>query len=147
MPKTDLKVNLDAPVEQVYEIMNDFMILPRWNITVNGITELEPDKYSINSTVGDVINIAVENIPNERMTSIQENSPMQKIGYIFESKGNTTEVTLWTEFELEDQRSVLDIAADLFLKSLKAYVDYIVEGGNPEDYKKKFSVIKKVKLT
>ena len=45
LPKTDLKTNLDAPVDQVYEVLNDFMNLPRWNITVNGIEEIETDKY------------------------------------------------------------------------------------------------------
>lgn len=77
------------------------------------------------------------------MTSIQEGSPMKKIGYIFEPKGNVTKVTLWTEFELEDQRMIMEMAGDLFLKSLKVYIDYLVAGGNPEEYKKSFSKIKK----
>ena len=146
MPRTDLTCTLDAPVEKVYGILNDFMTLPRWNITVNGIKEIEKDKYLIDSTVGEVTNIVIKNVPNKEMASTQENSPMQKIGYDFEAKGDKTEVTLWTEFELEDQKTILDMAADLFLKSLKAYVDYVMEGGNPEEYEKKFGVIKKVKL-
>ena len=58
---------------------------------------------------------------------------MQKIGYIFTPKENSVIVTLWTEFELEDQRFVLDMAGDLFLKSLKVYVDFLTSGGNPKD--------------
>lgn len=146
LPKTDLKVTLNAPVEQVYGVLNDFMSLPVWNITVNGIEEMEKDKYAINSTVGDIVNIVIEDVPNEKMTSKQENSPMLQIGYLFESKGESTDVTLWTEFELEDQRNILDMAAELFLKSLKVYIDYLVEGGKPEDYKKKFGKIKKASL-
>ncbi|MBD3195071.1 MAG: hypothetical protein GF317_08460 [Candidatus Lokiarchaeota archaeon] len=146
MPKTELTSNLDAPVDKVYGVLNDFMSLPLWNITVNGIKELEPNKYLINSTVGEVINTAIEDVPNEKMTSTQENSPMLQIGYIFEPKGETTDVTLWTEFELEDQRNVLEMAAELFLKSLKVYVDFLMEGGTPEDYEKKFGKIKKAKL-
>lgn len=146
MPKTDLKVTLNAPVEQVYGVLNDFMSLPVWNITVNGIEEMEKDKYAINSTVGDIVNIVIEDVPNEKMTSKQENSPMLQIGYLFEPKGESTDVTLWTEFELEDQRNILDMAAELFLKSLKVYIDYLVEGGKPEDYKKKFGKIKKASL-
>lgn len=146
LPKTELTTNLNAPVNQVYDVLNDFMGLPRWNITVNGIEELEPDKYLIHSTVGDMTNTVIENKPNEKMTSTQENSPMLQIGYIFEPKGGTTDVTLWTEFELEDQRDVLNMAAELFLKSLKVYVDYLMEGGNPEEYEKKFGKIQKATL-
>ncbi|MCK4383725.1 MAG: hypothetical protein KAW66_10555, partial [Candidatus Lokiarchaeota archaeon] len=63
--------------------------------------------------------------------------------YIFEPKGDTTVVTMWAEFELEDQREVMEMAADLFLKSLKVYIDYLNAGGNPEEYKKSFSKIRK----
>lgn len=142
MPKLEMKIELKAPVEKVYGILNDYMALPIWNIVVRDIEQIEPKKYFIKSNVGDIMNIEIENIPNERMTSIQEGSPMEKIGYIFKPLGDKTEVIIWTEFELENQRSVLEIAADLFLKSLKVYVDHIMAGGNPEEYKKSFEEIK-----
>lgn len=143
MPIVELKKEIPSPVEKVYEILNDYLALPRWNIVVTECSQLEPKKYFLKTNVGDITNIEIENIPNEKMTSIQEGSPMQKIGYIFEPKGNTTVVTLWAEFELEDQRSVMEMAGDLFLKSLKVYSDYLSAGGNPEEYKKSFSKIKK----
>ena len=143
MPEIELKIELDSPVEKIYEILNDYLALPKWNIVVTECTQLEPKKYFLKTNVGDVTNTEIENIPNEKMTSIQEGSPMQKLGYIFESKGDSTVVTLWAEFELEDQRSIMEMAGDLFLKSLKVYVNYINDGGNPEEYKKSFSKIKK----
>ena len=143
MPTIELKKEIPLPVEKVYEILNDYLTLPRWNIIVTECTQLDSKKYFLKTNVGDITNIEVENIPNEKMTSIQEGSPMQKIGYIFEPKGDTTMVTLWAEFELEDQRNVMEMAGDLFLKSLKVYVDYLSAGGNPEEYKKSFSKIKK----
>ncbi len=143
MPIIELKKEIQSPVEKVYEILNDYLSLPRWNIIVTECTQLDSKKYFLKTNVGDITNIEVENIPNEKMTSIQEGSPMQKIGYIFEPKGDTTVVTLWAEFELEDQRSVMEMAGDLFLKSIKVYSDYLNDGGNPEDYKKSFSKIKK----
>ena len=146
MQKTELTTRINAPVSEVYEVLNDFMILPRWNMTVNGIKELEPDKYLIDSTVGEVINTVLEDVPEEKMTSSQENSPMLKIGYIFEPKGEETDVTLWTEFELEDQRDILNMAAELFLKSLKTYMTYLADGGDPEKYKKRFGKINKATL-
>lgn len=143
MPIIELKKEIPSSVEKVYEILNDYLALPRWNIIVTECTQLESKKYFLKTNVGDITNIEVENIPYEKMTSIQEGSPMQKIGYIFEPKDDKTIVTLWAEFELEDQREVMDTAGDLFLKSLKVYSDYLSSGGNPEEYKKSFSKIKK----
>jgi len=143
MPITEQKKEIPLPVEKVYEILNNYLDLPRWNIVVTECTQLESKKYFLKTNVGDITNIEVENIPLEKMTSIQEGSPMQKIGYVFEPKGDTTVVTMWAEFELEDQREVMEMAADLFLKSLKVYVDYLNAGGNPEEYKKSFSKIRK----
>ena len=37
----------------------------------------------------------------------------------------------------------LFVSGDLFFKSLKVYSDYLNDGGNPEEYKKSFSKIKK----
>lgn len=142
MPKIEKKHLLNAPIEKVYEILNDYDSLPIWNIVVNEITEIEPKKYFLKTNVGDITNTEIENTPNEKMTSIQEGSPMEKIGYIFESKGENTEVIIWTEFELESQKSVLDIAADLFMKSLVVFIDFIMAGGHPQDYKKNFEKIK-----
>ncbi len=143
MPSIELKIELDSPVETIYEILNDYLDLPRWNIVVSESTQLEPKKYFFKTNVGDVTNTEIENVPNEKMTSIQEGSPMQKLGYIFEDKGDSTVVTLWAEFELEDQRTIMEMAGNLFLKSLKVYADYLSSGGNPEEYKKSFSKIKK----
>lgn len=143
LPIAKKKIEIKASVEKVYEILNDYMGLPRWNIVINEIEQLESKKYFLKTNVGDVTNVEIENIPREKMTSIQEGSPMKKIGYIFEPKGDETIVTLWTEFELEDQRMIMEMAGDLFLKSLKVYIDYLVAGGNPEEYKKSFSKIKK----
>ena len=142
MPRIEKKQILNAPIEKVYEILNDYNSLPLWNIVVNEVTELEPKKYFLKTNVGDVTNTEIENIPLKKMTSTQVGSPMEKIGYIFEPKDRKTEVTIWTEFKLENQKSVLDIAADLFMKSLFVFVDFIMNGGNPEEYKKDFESIK-----
>ena len=142
MPRIEKKHIINAPVKKVYDILNDYSSLSVWNIVVNEVTEMEPKKYFLKTNVGDITNTEIENIPHKKMTSTQEGSPMEKIGYIFESKGERTEVTIWTEFELENQKSVLNIAADLFMKSLVVYVNFIMAGGNPEDYKKDFETIK-----
>lgn len=143
MPKLEKSIEINASIQKVYEVLSDYLSLPVWNIVVTECEQIEPKKYFLKTNVGDVINTEIENIPEDRMTSTQEGSPMQKIGYIFTPKGEGVIVKLWTEFELEDQRFVLDMAGDLFLKSLKVYIDYLNTGGNPKDYKKSFSKIKK----
>ncbi len=119
------------------------MALPRWNIVVNEISDLGDDKYFLKTNVGDVTNIVKERVPNKIITSDQEGSPMNSIGYILEPKGNGVEVTLWSSFDDESQTPILNIAGELFLKSLKVYVDYVTAGGNPEDYVKDTDKISK----
>ncbi len=143
MPKLEKSIEINVSLQKVYEVLNDYLNLPVWNIVVTECKQIGANKYFLKTNVGDVINTEIENVPGERMTSTQEGSPMQKIGYIFSSKGDSVVVTLWTEFELEDQRFVLDMAGDLFLKSLKVYINFLSSGGNPKDYKKSFSKIKK----
>lgn len=143
MARIDLKKDVDMSVEKVYEILADLMTLPRWNIVVNEITDLGDDKYFLKTNVGDVTNIVIERVPNKSITSDQEGSPMESIGYIVDPKGNGSEVTLWATFEDESQTAVLKIAGDFFLKSLKAYIDHLVAGGVPEEYKKDMDVIQK----
>jgi hypothetical protein len=147
MPRIDKKVLLNMSVNKVYDILNDFLSLPVWNIVVTEASEIEKDVYFFKTNVGEVTNYVIENIPMERMTSRQEgDSPMQKIGYIFNPKGDKVEVTMWAEFELEDQISVLEIAADMFLKSLKVYTEHILSGGDPKVYRKRFGKISKATL-
>jgi hypothetical protein len=143
MPKLEKNIEINASLQKVYDVLNDYLNLPVWNIVVTECKQIGTNKYFLKTNVGDVINTEIENVPGERMTSTQEGSPMQKIGYIFSSKEDSVIVTLWTEFELEDQRFVLDMAGDLFLKSLKVYIDFLSSGGDPKDYKKSFSKIKK----
>lgn len=143
MVRIDLKKEVKSSIEKVYEILADLMTLPRWNIVVNEITDLGDDKYFLKTNVGDVTNIVTERIPNKSITSDQEGSPMSQIGYIVEPKGDGVEVTLWATFDDEAQTAVLKIAGDIFLKSLKVYVDHVEAGGNPEEYVKEIDKISK----
>jgi len=144
MPRLDVNLSIDSPVEKVYEVLSDLMSLPRWNIVVNEIEDLGNDIYFLKTNVGEMTNEVIERVPNERITSSQENSPMTKIGYMVKPKDKGTEATIWAEFELEDQRGVLEMAGEMFLKSLKVYMNHLKEGGKPKDFKKSLGKIKKV---
>lgn len=144
MPRLDVNLYIDSPVQKVYEVLSDLMSLPRWNIVVNEIEDLGNDVYFLKTNVGEMTNKVIERVPNERITSSQENSPMTKIGYIVKPKDKGTETTIWAEFELEDQRGVLEMAGEMFLKSLKVYMNHLKEGKKPKDFKKSLGKIKKV---
>ena len=78
-----------------------------------------------------------ETVENKHITWYMENSDMDSIGYIVEPKRDLTEVTIWTEFENKSLKKGFEKTADLVLKSLKNYVDFLKEGGDPEDFNKK----------
>ena len=60
MPRIEVMKEISAPVENIYNILNNVLILPRWNIVVNEVTLLEKDKYFLKTNVGDIINIVYE---------------------------------------------------------------------------------------
>ncbi len=62
---------------------------------------------------------------------------MTAYGSILEPKGDTTSVTLWAEFEKEENEKMLVRAGEIYLESLKRYAEYLEEGGDPSNYDKK----------
>ena len=136
--RVEKKIKLNQKPEFCYQIVADGAIETRWNPTVNDIIEKEEgQKYLLKSKVGDILVVGSENVENEYITWHIENSDMDAIGYIVEPKGDMTEVTVWTEFENKKLRKGYEKVADLVLKGLKNYVNFIEEGGNPEDFDKK----------
>ncbi|MFX0101787.1 MAG: SRPBCC family protein [Candidatus Hodarchaeota archaeon] len=151
MPKVEATLITDVPAKQVYDIICDYMHLHVWNIVVNGVEQVEKDKFDkkflFDTNVGPVLNTVIEEVSPTISTSIQEDSAMEKIGYIVTSMDDgKTNVKLWAEFELEDNRFVLEMAAELFLKSLKVFLDYIQAGGNPEEYEKVLEKIESAEI-
>jgi len=54
-----------------------------------------------------------------------------------EPKGDITSVTLWAEFEKEENEKMLVRAGEIYLESLKRYAEFLEEGGDPSKYDKK----------
>ena len=59
------------------------------------------------------------------------------MGYVLNPKGDIVEATIWGEFDEEKNEKMLIKAGEILLESLKRYVMFIEEGGNPENYDKK----------
>ncbi len=135
MPRVDRKIDIDAPPKKVYGIIEDRSGFPKWNIVVKEMTEIEPDKWFVKSTVGDITSVRIEAVPYEKLTDEQD-GPMKKMGYIFKPKGNGAEVTLWGEFDDASMEKMLGKAGEVFLGCLKKYAEFLEAGKNPEEYKK-----------
>lgn len=137
MAKFERRVEINASPNKIYDILNDETLEEKWNITVKKLSTIEPDKYSVKTTVGDIISKVTERVENERISMDIEGGPFNKMGYVLTPKGDSTEVMGWAEFEDPNQESILGMAGDMLLESLKKYVDYLESGGNPTEYNKK----------
>ena len=143
MPEIETKIEINAPPDVIFKILDDFKTAQVWNIVISHTEELEPNKkYFFKTNVGDMTTTRTETVENKKVAMLQEGSPIQEMAYLIEPKGDVSEVAIWGVFELEDQRSIMKMAAELLLKSLKVYVNYIVAGGKPEEYTKSFDEIK-----
>ena len=137
MAKIERKVEINSSPKKIYDILNDETLEEKWNITVKKLTTIEPDKYSVKTTVGDIISTVTERVENERISMDIEGGPFSKMGYVLTPKGDSTEVMGWAEFEDPNQESILGMAGDMLLESLKKYVDHLESGGSPAEYNKK----------
>lgn len=101
------------------------------------IQKEEGQKFLLKSSIGDILIVDTETVENEHVIWYMENRDIDSIGYIVEPKGDLTEVTIWTDFENKKLKKGYEKTADLVLKGLKNYVDFLKEGGDPEDFDKK----------
>lgn len=137
MPRLERKLDIKASAQTIFNILDDTLNYPKWNIVVNEMKEIGPEKHFAKTNVGDVISTRTETVLNEKISTKQEGSPMTEMGYILKPKGNVVEATIWAEFELADQEMILGMAGEIFLKSLKKYAEYLEAGDNPAEFKKK----------
>ncbi|MHA1491074.1 MAG: hypothetical protein ACTSRI_15675 [Promethearchaeota archaeon] len=136
MVRIERKIEIKASQKSVYDILADTMGAIKWNITAKEITEISEGKYAMKSTVGDFTTIRTERVENERLSVKIEGGIFNALGYILSPKGDMVEVTLWGEFDDPENEKILLKAGEILLKSLKKYVEYIEEGGDPEKFDK-----------
>ncbi|MBD3254338.1 MAG: hypothetical protein GF383_04555 [Candidatus Lokiarchaeota archaeon] len=137
MPHVERSLEIEAPVKKVFNTIDDTMLATRWNLVVKELKEIEAGKYAVKTTLGDLVSTRAETVPNKKISLSVEGGAFRNYGYILKKKGDSTEVTLWAEFEDESQEKMLLKAGMLLLQSLKNYVEFIESGGNPEEFDKK----------
>lgn len=136
MPYIERKVNIYTSRNRIFDILNNTLNLPKWNLVVNGVAQLTPEKFFVKTTIGDMMSTRLETKIDEKITISLEGGPMKKMGYKLNAREISTEVIIWAEFNNEEDREKLDLLGDLFLKSLKKYARYLQAGFNPNTYKK-----------
>ncbi|MFX1571673.1 MAG: SRPBCC family protein [Promethearchaeota archaeon] len=137
MPRVEKKLDISAPQDLIFKIVDDDDNYAKWNIVVNEVTKLGEGNYFFKTNVGDVTSTRIETNPPKSLSAAQEGSPMTSLGYVLKPKGDVVEATIWAEFDDASQEPVLGIAGEMLLKSLKKYAEFLETGGNPEEFNKK----------
>lgn len=136
MPRVERKIEINAPREKVYEILDDANLGPKWNVAIKEFEEIEEGKYAVKSTVGDFTSIRLEGVENEKLTMKIEGGIFTEMGYNLRSVGDKTEVILYGEFDDPKNEKMLTKAGELLLGALKRFAEYLEEGGDPDEFKK-----------
>jgi hypothetical protein len=138
MPKVEIEDDLNASAKTIYDILIDGDTYEvKWNLTVNELKPIGPNKWEVKSTIGDLISTRVEEVENEKISLDIEGSIFTKMGFILKPKGDLCHVGLWGEFEDERNTKILTSAGGMLLDSLKRFAEFMEEGGDPEDFDKK----------
>jgi hypothetical protein len=136
--RMEKKIEIKSSPKRIYDILIDAEIITKWNVGVDEITEKEEGKeYFLKSSIGDILIVDWETVENESATWHMKDSNMNSIGYILEPKGDIVETTLWVDLGDEKLAKGYEKVGELTLKSLKNFVDFLEEGGDPEDFDKK----------
>ncbi len=137
MPRVEIEDDLKASSKTIYDILVNDEFEAKWNLTVNELKSIGPNKWEVKSTIGDLISTRVEEVENEKISFDIEKSIFTKMGYILKPKGDFCHVLLWGEHEDEKNKKILTSAGGMLLDSLKRFAEFMEEGGDPEDFDKK----------
>lgn len=142
MPKVETNIEISAPPKKIWEVLKDLALIPKWNMTVKEATELGSDKYSVKSTAGDYIATITDRIENERVSLEVEHPDFNGYGYISKEKGNMTELTHWVDYKIVKHEKILKRGLKIVLNGLKNFVEYLEDGGDPDEYEAKQILVK-----
>ncbi len=138
------KIEIKSSPKRIYDILIDAEIITKWNPGVNEIAEKEEGKeFHLKSSIGDIIIVDWEQVDNESATWHMKNSTINSMGYILKPKGDIVETTLWVDLDNEKLAKGYEKVGELTLKGLKNFVDFLEEGGNPEEFDKKQLIVSK----
>ena len=136
--RMEKKIEIKSSPKRIFDILSDAEIITKWNVGVDEIINKEEGKeFHLKSSIGDIIIVDWEQVENESATWHMKDSFMNSIGYILEPKGDIVETTLWADMDSEKLAKGYEKVGELTLKALKNFVEFLEDGGNPEDFDKK----------
>jgi len=135
--RVERKIEINATQKRIFDILDDAMLGPKWNLALNELTKISEDTYEAKSTVGDFTSIRTETVEPDKISMRIEGGIFNAMGYILNPKGDMVEATIWGEFDDEKSEKMLVKAAELLLKGLKNFAEFLEEGGNQDDFDKK----------
>ncbi len=130
-------IEINASQRKIFDILDDASLGAKWNLAANEITQISEGKFAVKSTVGDFTSIRTETVEPNKISMRIEGGVFNSMGYILNPKGDMVNATIWGEFDDEKNEKMLVKAAELLLKGLKNFSEFLEEGGNPDDFDKK----------
>ena len=137
MVLVERNTEIKASQERIFDILDAPLLSPKWNLAANDITQISEGKFNVKSTVGDFTTIRTETLEPEKISLKIEGGIFNAMGYILNTKGDMVNTTIWGEFDDEKNEKILVKAAELQLKGLKNFAEFLEDGGNPDDFNKK----------
>lgn len=142
MPILERKIEINAPVTRIWEVLSDIEHFPKWNFSITELKELGPDKFSIKSNVGNYTTTITEHIENERISAKVDHPQFMRYGYVLKEKGDVTELSHWMEYEAITHEKIQARSHEIILKEIKNYTEYLEDGGDPDEYDRKQILVK-----
>ncbi|MFX1569969.1 MAG: SRPBCC family protein [Promethearchaeota archaeon] len=142
MPKLERKIEINASSKKVWQVLSDIEHMPIWNVAIKEIKELEPNKYYVKSYMGDYTSINTERIENKKTTSKVDHPEFTEYGFILNEKADITDLTYWVEVPKITREKIQARSLEINLKNIKNFVEYLEDGGDPEEYDAKLIFVK-----
>ncbi|MFX1365482.1 MAG: SRPBCC domain-containing protein [Promethearchaeota archaeon] len=142
MPIIERNIEINAPTNKVWEILLNRDFIPKWNFSVKEISELEPGKILMKTNVGDYISTRTEIIENEKICMKADHPEFGEYCFILKEKGDMTELSYSVDYKTITKEKIQARSLEILLKEIKKFVEYLEDGGEPDEYDRKQILVK-----
>ncbi len=142
MTKVNAKIEINAPSNKIYNNIINLSLISKWDPSIKEIKEISPGKRAVKTMNEDYTFTIIEQKENEGITCKAESENFNSFGYVLKTKGNMTEVTSWIDYKIVEHEKILQRGIKYILGGLKGFVEFLEDGGDPDDYDKKQILVK-----